>query len=278
MNKYELTVVVNAKIEDDERAQVIEKVKDLVTRFGGNVTDVDEWGKRRLAYEIQKMKEAYYYFIHFESDATVPGEVEERIRIMDNVLRYLCVKDEAQKKRGKRMNKVILMGRLTRDPEVRYSAGENSTAVARYTLAVDRRDLLQQFDCLVCNELEAGIFFAENYSKKSPKDLCEIIYQKVSAGAIKSMVVTMGSKGSIYADHLGNKGICPAKKVTVRDTTGAGDAFCAGLTIGLTYRKDLSDAVEIGTKLAASVITSSENVCPRFLPRELGLDMDVSDC
>ena len=120
--------------------------------------------------------------------------------------------------------------------------------------------------------------FAENYSKKSPKDLCEIIYQKVSAGAIKSMVVTMGSKGSIYADHLGNKGICPAKKVTVRDTTGAGDAFCAGLTIGLTYRKDLSDAVEIGTKLAASVITSSENVCPRFLPRELGLDMDVSDC
>ncbi len=69
MNKYELAVVVSAKIEDDERAQVIEKVKELVTRFGGNVTDVDEWGKRRFAYEIQKMKEAYYYFIHFESDA-----------------------------------------------------------------------------------------------------------------------------------------------------------------------------------------------------------------
>ena len=95
MNKYELTVVVNAKIEDDERAQVVEKVKDLVTRFGGNVTDVDEWGKRRLAYEIQKMKEAYYYFIHFEADAEVPGEIEQRIRIMDNVIRYLCVRQEA---------------------------------------------------------------------------------------------------------------------------------------------------------------------------------------
>ena len=95
MNKYELAVVVNAKIEDEERAQVIEKVKDMITRFGGNVTDVDEWGKRRLAYEIQKMKEAYYYFVHFEADATVPGEVEQRIRIMDNVLRYLCVKQEA---------------------------------------------------------------------------------------------------------------------------------------------------------------------------------------
>lgn len=95
MNKYELAVVVNAKIEDEERAQVIEKVKDMITRFGGNVTDVDEWGKRRLAYEIQKMKEAYYYFVHFEADATVPGEIEQRIRIMDNVLRYLCVRQEA---------------------------------------------------------------------------------------------------------------------------------------------------------------------------------------
>ena len=95
MNKYELAVVVNAKIEDEERVQVIEKVKALVERFGGNVTDVDEWGKKRLAYEIQKMKEAYYYFIHFESDSVCPNEVEKRIRIMDNVLRYLCVKHEA---------------------------------------------------------------------------------------------------------------------------------------------------------------------------------------
>ena len=95
MNKYELAVVVNAKIEDDERAQVIEKVNALITRFGGNVTDVDEWGKKRLAYEIQKMKEAYYYFIHFESDSSVPAELESRLRIMDNVMRYLCVREEA---------------------------------------------------------------------------------------------------------------------------------------------------------------------------------------
>ena len=95
MNKYELAVVVSAKIEDDARAQVIEKVKDLITRFGGSVSDVDEWDKRRFAYEIQKMKEGYYYFIHFESESTVPSEVEQRIRIMDHVLRYLCVRQEA---------------------------------------------------------------------------------------------------------------------------------------------------------------------------------------
>lgn len=95
MSKYELAVVVSAKLEDDARAEVIEKVKALVTRFGGNITDVDEWGKKRLAYEIEKMKEAYYYFIHFESETTTPGEIEERIRIMDGVIRYLCVKQEA---------------------------------------------------------------------------------------------------------------------------------------------------------------------------------------
>ncbi len=95
MNKYELAVVVSAKIEDDERAQVVEKVKALVERFGGQISDVDEWGKKRLAYEIQKMKEAYYYFIHFESDAEAPGEIEQRIRIMEGVIRYLCVRQEA---------------------------------------------------------------------------------------------------------------------------------------------------------------------------------------
>ena len=96
MNKYELAVVVSAKIEDDERAQVIEKVKALVERFGGQISDIDEWGKKRLAYEIQKMKDAFYYFIHFDAESTVPVEIESRVRIMDNVIRYLCVRqDEA---------------------------------------------------------------------------------------------------------------------------------------------------------------------------------------
>ena len=95
MNKYELAVVVNAKIEDDARVAVIEKVQNYITRFGGTVTNVDEWGKRKLAYEIQKMREGYYYFIHFEAEATAPAEIESRLRIMDNVMRFLCVKQEA---------------------------------------------------------------------------------------------------------------------------------------------------------------------------------------
>ena len=85
----------------------------------------------------------------------------------------------------------------------------------------------------------------------------------------------MGGQGAVYADMNGGRGFCPAKNVSVRDTTGAGDAFCAGVAVGLTYGKDMAQAVEIGTRLAASVITVSENVCPRFLPQELGLDIPV---
>ena len=96
MNKFELAVVVSAKIEDEERAAVVDKCKALIERFGGTITNVDDWGKKRLAYEIQKMKEGFYYFIQFEAESSAPAEIESRIRIMDNVLRYLVVKNETK--------------------------------------------------------------------------------------------------------------------------------------------------------------------------------------
>ena len=96
MNKYELTVVVSAKIEDDERAATLDKVKAYVERFGGKITNIDEAGKKKLAYEIQKMSEAFYYFVQFDAEATAPAEIESRVRIMDNVLRFLIVRADEQ--------------------------------------------------------------------------------------------------------------------------------------------------------------------------------------
>ena len=95
MNKYELALVVNAKLEDEERAAVVEKAKGYITRYNGVITEVEEWGKKRLAYEIQHMREGCYYFVQFEADSTCPAEVERHMRIMDNVLRYLVVRKEA---------------------------------------------------------------------------------------------------------------------------------------------------------------------------------------
>ena len=94
MNKYELTVVVNAVIEDEIRASVVEKVKELVSKLGGTITNVDEAGKKKLAYEIQKMSEGFYYFIQIDAEANFPADIAAQLRIMDNVLRFLCVSVE----------------------------------------------------------------------------------------------------------------------------------------------------------------------------------------
>ena len=94
MNKYELALVVSTKLEDEARDAVVEKAKGYITRYDSTITEVEEWGKKRLAYEIQKMHEGFYYFIHFEAPSTAPAEIERNVRIMDNVLRYLVVKNE----------------------------------------------------------------------------------------------------------------------------------------------------------------------------------------
>lgn len=144
--------------------------------------------------------------------------------------------------------------------------------VSNMSIALERRDFLQRFDCFICNQQEAGMFFSADYSNKMPGEMQQILSERLQVANIPSMVITMGGDGSVYADMHGNRGFCPAKKVDVRDTTGAGDSFCAGVVSGLTYGKTLAESVEIGTRLAASVITSSENVCPRFLPAELGIE------
>ena len=143
--------------------------------------------------------------------------------------------------------------------------------VSNMSIAAQRRDLLRRYTCFICNQQEAGQLFMDDYSEKTPEQMRDILADRLPKAEIPSMVVTMGAQGAVYADLQGNKGLCPAKNVQVKDTTGAGDAFCAGVAIGLTYGKTLPQAIEIGSTLAASVIISSENVCPRFQPAELGL-------
>ncbi len=147
--------------------------------------------------------------------------------------------------------------------------------VSNMNIAVERRDFLQQTACFICNQQEAGILFSDNYMEKNAQEMEAILAQKVRLANIPSMIVTMGAQGAVFAKADGTRGYCPARQVQVKDTAGAGDAFCAGAAIGLTYGKDLAQACEIGAHLAASVIMTSENVCPRFLPAELGLDVNL---
>ena len=124
------------------------------------------------------------------------------------------------------------------------------------SIAMERRDFLQQIDCFVCNQQEAGLLFSDNYDHLEPEEMCRVLAGNVHSANIPCMVVTMGGKGAVFARANGECGIVPAKKVDVIDTTGAGDAFFAGTVIGLTYGKTLAESCEIGSRLAAFCISS----------------------
>lgn len=149
--------------------------------------------------------------------------------------------------------------------------------VSNMSIAIERRDFLRSVHCFICNQQEAGILFSENYDGLSPDEMLPILRDKIRGAQIRRMVVTMGAQGAVFATLDGEDGYCPAKKVDVKDTTGAGDAFFAGAVIGQTYSKTMMESCEIGTRLAASVITTGENVCPRYLPSEFGLDVSTVD-
>ncbi len=143
--------------------------------------------------------------------------------------------------------------------------------VSNMSIAMERRDLLKRIACVVCNEQEAEILFSDNYEGMSTEQLAMTLRDKVRQAQIRRIIVTLGERGSVYAEQNGAFGFCPPQETIVVDTTGAGDAFFAGAAIGLTYGKSLQESCVIGTRLASSVIATKENVCPRFLPEEFGL-------
>lgn len=144
--------------------------------------------------------------------------------------------------------------------------------ISNMSIALERRDFFQRLDCFVCNQQEAGMLFVQDMDEMTPEQIREKLPSLSKSAGIRRMVVTLGDKGAVYYSEDGELGICPAHKVEVIDTTGAGDAFFSGITAGITYNKTLGEACEIGTRLAASVITTKENVCPRFRPEEFGIE------
>jgi len=215
----------------------------------------------------------------FDSDGNVAGSISKR----PNLLPILTMLEEKGDEIFSRADSVVLevdIDKATVKKVFELAEKHNVKTfalVSNMSIAIERRDFFQKFDCFICNEQEAGMLFLDDYSEKTPEEMRDILAEKVQRAKIPAMVVTMGAKGAVYADLQGSKGICPAKKVQVKDTTGAGDAFCAGVAAGLTYGKTLPEAIEIGSTLAASVIVSSDNVCPRFQPEELGLNVVVAE-
>ena len=136
--------------------------------------------------------------------------------------------------------------------------------VSNMNIAIERKDLLKQFDCLICNQLESSILFSRDFKEISAEELSHTLIDELQQSEFNSLIVTLGEAGSLYVKNNGESGFCQARQIEVKDTTGAGDAFCAGASAGLTYGKSMLEAMKIGSHLASSVIASCENVCPCF--------------
>ncbi len=93
MNKYESVVIVNPNLEEESIKNLIKKFSDLINT-DGNVTSVEEMGKRKLAYEIRKQKEGFYVVIKFEAKPELIAELERNYRITDEVIKFIVVKEE----------------------------------------------------------------------------------------------------------------------------------------------------------------------------------------
>ena len=134
--------------------------------------------------------------------------------------------------------------------------------IANMSVALQKKHLFRSLSCLVCNAEEAGLLFNSDYLSLTPEVIEKVLPADARRLGLRSMVVTLGAQGAVWLTEDGATGYCPAEKVEVRDTTGAGDAFFAGVVAGLSRGKTTADAVALGTRLAASVIVTNENVCP----------------
>ena len=94
MRNYEVMYILKPDYDEEKYAAIMEKYTAIIQNNGGEVLKVDPWGKRRLAYEIEKLHDGYYVLVNFRSGTDVPAELERNFRISDEVIRYLVVKKE----------------------------------------------------------------------------------------------------------------------------------------------------------------------------------------
>lgn len=94
LRNYETMFIVRPGLDEENYAQIVDKFKGIIEKDGGEVTSVDEWGKRRLAYEIDDFQEGYYVVMNFKANASVPQELERVFKISDEILRYIIIRDE----------------------------------------------------------------------------------------------------------------------------------------------------------------------------------------
>lgn len=132
--------------------------------------------------------------------------------------------------------------------------------ISNMTIGMERLAYIKRTACFICNRLEAGIFFGKDVSALKPEAMLTALKEDLAAKGMQAMVVTMDAEGSVFANAKGENGVCEAIPLEVVDNTGAGDAFFAGTSVGLTRGLSFAEACSLGTKAAAGVLVTKENV------------------
>ena len=102
---YELTYIISPVLEDEQYPTVIQRINDLITSNGGTVEEVEEWGLRKFAYEMDKKQTGFYVNLYFEGPATTIEPIERAMRIDDEIMRYLTLKYDAKMMRHRELVK-----------------------------------------------------------------------------------------------------------------------------------------------------------------------------
>ena len=94
MNSYEIALIVRPDVEEEAQKELIEQLSQLLTTQGGQVDNVEEWGRRRLAYPINKVNEGYYYFIHGQFATSVLHDINRAAKLSEDILRHMVIRQD----------------------------------------------------------------------------------------------------------------------------------------------------------------------------------------
>ena len=94
MNNYEVSLIIRPELEEEAQQQVIERISQILTAEGGQVDNVDSWGRRRLAYPIDKVNEGFYYFIQGQFSSSVLPELDRTIQLSEDILRHMVIRPD----------------------------------------------------------------------------------------------------------------------------------------------------------------------------------------
>ncbi len=150
MKRYEVIAIVKTELTEEDIATIMDKASNIITERKGVIAKAEKWGKRRLAYEIKKQKDGFYFFIDYAGDGSIVAEMERNFKIDDRVLKFMTVtKEGAVTKEG--MEAEVAVAEVKRT-QIRIETVDNTSASREDKPAPDARQARPTFRKAITRE------------------------------------------------------------------------------------------------------------------------------